>query len=199
MLKPNGFLSEKALAEKGFASLGENVDIDPSVAIVAPGRIHIGSNVRIDSFCLLSGAGGEIRIGDHVHIGAATHLFGGAGIRIEDFAGVSSRVSIFSKSDDYSEGYMTNPTVPERFKKVHEGEVVLERHALIGCGTVILPGVTIARGGSVGALSLVNRSVPEFAIVQGSPLRKVGDRDGEKLLELEREFLAEKESNAVAS
>jgi galactoside O-acetyltransferase len=130
-----------------------------------------------------------VRIGNHVHIAAGVMIFGSEGCEIGDFAGLSSRVAIYSASDDYVSGHLTNPTVPDRFRNVSKGKVVLEPHALVGAGSVLLPGVTLHRGAAVGALSLVNRSVPAFQVVLGTPARPIKMRDQVQLERLEREFL----------
>jgi galactoside O-acetyltransferase len=84
---------------------------------------------------------------------------------------------------------MSNPTVPLEFRKVTSGDVVFKKHALIGSGSVIMPGVTVETGASVGALSFVNKNVPGFAIAAGIPARVIGERN-RRLLELEGSFLA---------
>ena len=146
----------------------------------------IGDNVRIDAHCIITAGPGRVTIGDNVHIGAATHLFGTAGITIGDFANISSRVSLFSTNDDYTEGYLTNPTVPVDLRKVTEAPVRIEEHAIVGCGSVILPGVVVGRGAAVGALSLVKRDVVPFTVVAGTPARAVGARDRKRLEALAR-------------
>ena len=87
-----------------------------------------------------SSLSGPIKIGSHVHIAAYTALYGGGGITLCDFCNLSSRVSIYSVSDDYSGETMTNPTIPEEFKIVDRAPVVLGRHVIVGSGTVVLPG-----------------------------------------------------------
>jgi dTDP-4-amino-4,6-dideoxy-D-glucose acyltransferase len=160
--------------------------IHESVLIFGEEHVTIGDNVRIDAHCIITAGPGPVTIGDNVHIGAATHLFGTAGIAIADFANISSRVSLFSTNDDYTEGYLTNPMVPEELRKVAEAPVRIEAHAIVGCGSVVLPGVVIGRGAAVGALSLVKRDVEPFAIVAGTPAKPVGTRDRERLEALER-------------
>ena len=87
---------------------------------------------------------------------------------------------------------MSNPTVPDKYKNVQTGDVVLRRHALVGCNCVVMPGVTIGLGAAIGAFSFVNKNVDEFAVVAGHPTRLVGHRD-RHILELEKEFLDEKQ------
>ncbi|HLK18283.1 MAG TPA: acyltransferase [Bryobacteraceae bacterium] len=173
-----------------LGSVGDNVAVNRSVVFYSPKNIHIGSNSRIDCFSILSASAGGIVIGDHVHISAYVGLFGASGrITVESFCALSSRVTAFTASDDYVDGFMSNPTVPAEFRKEETGDVMFKKHALIGCGSVIMPGVTIEVGASVGALSFVNRDVPEFAVAAGIPCRVVGQRH-RRLLELEEKLLA---------
>ena len=55
---------------------------------------------------LVGGKG--LRIGDYVHIGCFSALFAGSGITLEDFSGLSARVTLYSESDDYSGASLTN-------------------------------------------------------------------------------------------
>lgn len=168
-----------------LGSVGTHVNIHRSVVFFNPKKIFLSSYIRIDCFCLLSAGEQGIYIDDYVHIAASTHLFGSGGkITLEKFSNISSRVSIFTLSDDYKEGYMTNPLIPEKWKKLEKGDVIVCKHGIIGCGSVILPGVEIAYGGAVGALSLVKNSVAEMTIVAGIPAKKKSQRD-ERLRELD--------------
>ncbi len=168
---------------------GRNVTVHRSVEFFGADRITLGSNVRIDCFCVLS-AREPMTIGNHVHLGVGSCLFGSDGVEIGDFAGLSNRVSVFTATDDFVLGFLTNPTVSDEFKRVRRGKVCLQPHALIGCGSVVLPGLTLGRGCAVGALSLVNFDVPDFHIVSGNPARQVGTRHRRNLDALEQKFLA---------
>jgi galactoside O-acetyltransferase len=182
------FYSETELDQIGLRR-GAKVKIHRSALLINPTAMEIGSNVRIDAFCVLS-ADRPLQIGSHCHIATATCIFGGAGVKLGDFVGLSNRVTIFTASDDYVEGHLTNPTIPEKFKKVARAPVELKDHVIVGCGSVIMPGVVLERGVAVGALSFVNKAVPEYHVVSGHPARKVANRDGIKLTMLEAEYLA---------
>jgi galactoside O-acetyltransferase len=175
------------LTSIGFASVGFNCNISNAARFYGAGKIHIGNSVRIDDFCVISAGEGGIYIGDNVHIAAFCSLIGKAEIRIGDFANLSSRVAIYSSSDDYSGFSMTNPTIPDKFKAVVHASVVLEKHVIIGCGSVILPGIRLEEGCAIGALSLVNKDCAPFEIYAGNPSRRIGVRS-RKLLDLENEF-----------
>jgi acetyltransferase-like isoleucine patch superfamily enzyme len=51
----------------------------------------------------------------------------------------------------------------------------IEDDVWIGFNAAIMKGVTIGRGAIVGACSVITQDVPPFAVVVGSPARKVGD------------------------
>lgn len=182
-------LSREAIEQMGFASVGKNVQISDRASFYGASRVSIGSNVRIDDFCVLSAGVGGISIGQHVHIAVYSSMIGAGEIVLGDFCNISSRVSIYSSNDDYSGATMTNPTVPSEFTDVTHKDVHLEKHVIVGCGSVILPGVTLEEGVAVGALSLVTKSCTAFGIYAGNPARRISDRKRD-LLELEQHFMA---------
>mgnify|MGYP003112930210 CR=1 FL=1 len=183
------FYNTKELSELGFKSVGKNILISRKASLYGVSRISIGNNVRIDDFCFLSAGEGGIIIGNYVHISAYSSLVGQGEIILEDFVGISSKVTIYSSSDDFYGEYMSNPTVPSEFTGVISAPVLLCKHVLIGCGAVVLPGVTINTGAAIGALSLVVDDCDSFYIYKGNPATKLLKRS-KKLLELEKEFLS---------
>lgn len=182
-----GFYTREELEKIGFKSLGENVLLSNKASIYSPEKISIGNNVRIDDFCILSG---EIKIGNYIHIAAYCGFFGGAGIEIEDFSTTSSRVIIYSVSDDYSGLSLTNPMILEKYKYLQKGKVIIKKHSIVGTGSTILPGVILDEGTAVGAHSLISKSTEAWGIYVGSPSKRVKERKRD-LLELERKFLEE--------
>jgi acetyltransferase-like isoleucine patch superfamily enzyme len=187
-MKKNSFLSEAEVSDLGLKQVGQNVSISRLASFYGTENIAIGNNVRIDDFCILSG---RITIGNYIHVAAGCYLYGGEqGIELNDFVNLSSRIVIYSKSDDYSGTTLTNPTIPEKYKQVDEAKVILQRHVLLGSGCVVLPGVVIEEGVSVGSLSLVNKSLPGWKIYAGIPAKPIKDRKKD-LLKLEEEFLKE--------
>lgn len=172
----------------GFAAVGRNVHISDKASFYGAARISVGDNVRIDDFCVLSAGVGGIHIGSFVHIAVQSSLIGAGAIAVGDFANISSRVAIYSSSDDYSGATMTNPTVPDRFKAVDHAPVTIARHVVLGCGSVVLPGAVLEEGVAVGALSMVRGHCPAFGIYAGVPARRIRERRRE-LLKLEHEFL----------
>ena len=163
MALQTSFLAEDELNEIGFKEHGKNVLISRYARLYHPERISLGNNVRIDDFCVLS-AGGLITLGNYIHIAPYTSLIGDGNIVVEDYCSISGRVSIYSSTDDYTGMAMTNPMVPSNFTKVTSRPVVLRKHVIIGCGSVILPGVELQVGASIGALSLVKNNCEKETI-----------------------------------
>lgn len=181
-------LSEQQLKDIGFKSIGKNVRISDKASIYGAQGISIGDNVRIDDFVVLSAGEGGIEIGNYIHIAVFSLLIGAGKITLSDFCNISSRVSIYSSSDDYSGEFMTNPMVPEELTNVIHAPVFLAKHVIIGSGSVVLPGITLSQGVAVGALSLVVKSVSDFSIVAGCPAKVIKKRQT-NLLNLEKNLL----------
>ena len=66
-------------------------------------------------------------------------------------------------------------------KELQQGPIVLRKHVVVGCGSVLMPNVEIGLAGSVDALSFVHKSIPEFAMVMGVPARKIAERNRQVL------------------
>ena len=186
----DSFYSEEETKKLGFQMIGKNVKISRKACIYGAENIVIGNNVRIDDFCILSG---KIKVGDYIHIAAYSALYAGdAGIIIQDFTNISSKVVIYAVSDDYSGEYMTNPLIPEKYKNTIKKEVFIEENVIIGSGCTILPGVTLKEGSSFG-MSLVKNNSEPWSVNVGIPAKKIKDRK-KQLLDLEKQFLEDEKT-----
>ena len=185
MAQQNSFYSMEELKDMGFKSIGADLSISKKASFYGVENISIGSHVRIDDFCILSG---EISIGDYIHIAAYSALYGSdAGIQINEFANISSRVCIYAVTDDYSGESMTSPMIPDEYKNLQKAPVYIGRHAIIGSGSVILPGSEIGEGCAVGSLSLIKNALDAWWIYAGIPAKKLKERR-KGLLEKEKEW-----------
>lgn len=164
--------------------VGNNVKISRKSSIYGY-NIEIGDNVRIDDFCILSG---KIRLGNYIHIAAYSALYGGTeGIYVKDYANISSRVSIYALSDDYSGETMTNPMIPDEYKNVDSRRVIINKHVIIGSTSVLLPGVDLGEGSAFGSFSFINNNSDEWSINAGIPAKKIKERS-KKCLEYEQKL-----------
>ena len=185
------FMSEEDARKIGFKRLGTGVRISDKTCFYGVERIEIGDHCRIDDFCLISAGEKGIKMGRNVHVACYVSLIGSELIQLDDFVGVSAKSCVYSSTDDYSGEYLTNPTVPEEYKNVINGPVVMEKHALVGAGCVVLPGVRLGLGCCVGAMSLVTKDCEPYGMYVGIPAKLVKQRS-DRTAELEARYLAEK-------
>ena len=114
-------------------------------------------------------------VGKHVVIGSDTRIQHGA--FIPNSTRIGLRVFIgpnVSLTDDahprvYNLDYVADPPV-------------LEDDCNIGAGAVVLPGVRIGRGATVGAGAVVTHDVPAGATVAGVPARLLSHKSEETLV-----------------
>lgn len=184
------FFEQEQLEALGFRFLGSHVLIHRSVVLIRCENISIGNNVRIDPFCVIS-CGEAINIGHNVHIASHCSVSGNAVINLGDFCGLSKGVKVFSSSDDFSGPYLTGPTVPQEFCNVESSPVSIGRHAVVGSGSVVLPGSTLGEGTTVGAMGLVKNRLPDWTICSGIPAQPHRPRS-EQVLDREIEYLSRK-------
>ncbi len=182
------FLTNLELKQMGFKKLGVNIKISNKASIYNCDQIEIGDNTRIDDFCVVSG---KVSFGRNVHVAIFCNVAGGEkGIEFGDFSGLAYGCHVFTQSDDYSGATLTNPTVPSKYKQETKKSIVIGRHCIIGTMSVILPGVKLAEGCSVGAMSLVRKSTLPWGIYVGNPAKRLMERKRD-LLELESMYINE--------
>lgn len=108
----------------------------------------------------------RIKIGDNVQIGYGTILFSFKGISIGSNSGIAAQCYIIDTNHGIQridEPWMNQPLESE---SIEIGEDVW-----IGTQCTILKGVKIGSHAVVAANSVVNKDVPPYAIVAGSPAK----------------------------
>jgi acetyltransferase-like isoleucine patch superfamily enzyme len=106
----------------------------------------------------------RFKLGYKTDIGAFTYINAKFGVTIEDFVQIGSHCSIHSVS-----------TIDSK-----EGQVVLKKNCRIGSHSVIMHGVTIGENAVVGAMSFVNRDIPDNVVAAGVPaevIKKIDSAD----------------------
>lgn len=187
------YLTQSQLEAMGFAKLGKNVRISDKASIYGAEQMKIGDYSRIDDFCLISG---RVVIGRNVHVAAFCNVAGGEkGVTFDDFSGLAYGCHVFSQSDDYSGGSLTNPTVPDEFKHETKLAVHIGRHCIVGTNSLVFPGVKLGEGCAVGAMSMVTRSTEPWFVYFGCPAKKINARQ-RGLLQMEAQYLARENENA---
>jgi len=173
---PKGFISPYATVYHPDLRLGKHVFVGDHVIIYqndAQGRIELGDGVRVfDGALLETGHGGAIRVGagSRIHRGCQLVAHKGA-ILIGRDVGLAPSCALYA----YNHGVA--PTQPISTQPLQtRGPIVIEDHAWLGVGVIVLDGVRIGTGAVIGAGAVVTEDIPANAIAAGVPARVVATR-----------------------
>lgn len=108
----------------------------------------------------------NLRIGSNVYVGPRCVFDLTEQIVIENDVAISANVSLITHMD------VGNQPLKQVFPR-REGAIRLRRGAWIGVGCTVLHGVTIGEHSMIGAMSLVNRSLPDLHLAFGIPCKVV--------------------------
>jgi acetyltransferase-like isoleucine patch superfamily enzyme len=161
--------------------------IYPLARIIGRENIAFGDPVIIDDFTLIV-ARDPVVFGDYVHIAAFSSITGGQRLEIGDFSAVSQGARILTGTDDFTDWGMGNSTVPPAFRNATRSPVVIGRFCIIGANAVVLPGVRIGEGATVGAGTVVTRDLDPWGVYLGN--RRLRDRDRAAVLATHDRFLS---------
>ena len=155
------YFTIESLINFGFTKIGKNCKISKKTRFYNVSG-SIGNNVRIDDDVVLKG---KINLSSNIHLCRGCTLSGGKkGIFIDKFVAISNFVQIFSSTDDYF--YPAIPTavfdskMVKKYCKVISKKINIGKCVLIGSMSVLIPGANIKNFSSVGAFSLVNKTIP---------------------------------------
>jgi len=176
---------------KRLKKIGKNVIIGKTVRIRYPELVQIGDNVIIDDFTYISTS---LKLHDYTHISSGSKIIGGrkSFVEMHPFSTLAPNVILSAGSDDYLDGIAT-PLVPIEFKgNVLIGEIILNKHCIIGANSVVLPNVIFNTGACLGALSLANKDLDEWCLYAGIPARFLKKRNEKNIKLLEKKFYERK-------
>lgn len=173
---------------------GLNVIIGKTVRIRYPELVEIGDNVIIDDFTYISTS---LRLHAHVHISSGCKIIGGreAMVEMHEFSTLAPNVVLAAGSDDYMGGIAT-PIVPREYKgNVEVGNIIIGTHCIVGANSVVMPNVKFEDGACLGALSLAKKDLEAWWLYAGIPVKKIKQRDKERIVNLESAFVREGKSD----
>ena len=131
--------------------------ISSTAKLIIKKSIDLSDNVWIGHYSLIDGFGG-VTIGKGVHVSSHTVIYSH-----------SSQDTIRLLGDFYMDEE-TATRIGYKIKPVSIGD-----YTFIGTSSVILPGSKIGKGCIIGAGSVVNGIVPDYAIASGNPVQIIGD------------------------
>ncbi|MBI1944981.1 MAG: N-acetyltransferase [Deltaproteobacteria bacterium] len=136
--------------------------------------VHISAGARIGARCSFGQGvfvGNDVTIGDNVKIQNHVSVYDAVHLEADVFCGPSM---VFTNV------YNPRSAIP---RKGEYRETMVKRGATLGANCTIVCGLTIGRYAFVGAGAVVQRDVPDFALMLGVPARQRGwmSRFGERL------------------
>lgn len=164
--------------------------------IIGLENIEFGKNIIIDDFVLIY-AKEKIKIGNYVHIANFTSITGGNNLTIGDYAAVSQGCRILTATDGFNDFGFGNSTVANEFRNIKSSPIVISDFCIVGANSVVLPGVTIGEGATVGANSVITKDLEPWGIYIGN--KKIGTRNKEKVLKNYENFLSTSEGKRTGS
>ncbi len=138
-----------------LAKIGNGTNIHPTTIIREGQYVTIGEHCLINHNNLIQAGkstAGSITIGNYVHTGTNVVMLG------------------------FNHGFYTKE-IPTKEQDYMDAPIVVGDDVWIGTGAIILAGVTIGKGAIVAAGAVVNRDVPEYAIVGGVPAKVLKYRE----------------------
>jgi UDP-2-acetamido-3-amino-2,3-dideoxy-glucuronate N-acetyltransferase len=136
--------------------------------------VHISAGARVGARCSFGQnvfVGNDVCIGNNVRIQNNVSVYDAVTLEDDVFCGPSM---VFTN--------VYNPRSAVS-RKAEYRPTLVKRGATLGANSTIVCGTTIGRYAFIGAGALVNRDVPDFALMVGVPARHVGwmSRHGERL------------------
>jgi UDP-2-acetamido-3-amino-2,3-dideoxy-glucuronate N-acetyltransferase len=136
--------------------------------------VHICSGARIGNACSFGQnvfVGNDVLIGDNVKVQNNVSIYDAVTLEDDVFCGPSM---VFTN--------VYNPRSAVA-RKAEYRKTLIRQGATLGANCTIVCGNTVGRYAFVGAGAVVNRDVPDFALMVGVPARQIGwmSRHGEQL------------------
>jgi acetyltransferase-like isoleucine patch superfamily enzyme len=165
-----------------FGAYGKDVYIEPGVVINRPRFVQVGDHVRIKRNTSINLHPKDKRskeillfIGDHTIISESCFVSACNRVVIEENVGISPNVMIIDNSRKL--GDVSRPSKEQDLKI---GYVHIGADSWIAYGACVMPNVTIGKHCIIGALSVVNKDIPDYSVAVGSPAKVVKRFDFEK-------------------
>ncbi len=172
--------------------MGRGVVLGIGITLRQPGKISIGRDCIIDDYANLGVRGDSssaIRIKESTFIGRGVEIKARDGvIVIDSFSsiGAGCRITVVEGNVSIGQNVLFGacchigagnhrfdrtdiPMTQQEFAS--KGGVIIEDDVWVGVNSVILSGVKVGKGAVIGAGSFVNKDVPDYAVVFGSPAK----------------------------
>ena len=161
-----------------------SIDIHPSAIVDEGAQIGDGSRVwHFSHICSGARIGMKCSLGQNVFVGNDVVI--GNNVKIQNNVSVYDAVTIEDDAFCGPSMVFTNVYNPRSAitRKDEYRKTLIKRGATLGANSTIVCGITVGEYAFVGAGALINKNVPDFALVLGVPSKQIGwmSRFGERL------------------
>ncbi len=177
------------LRNLSLCSFGKGVTLETGVILdgLSYEGVSLGDNVTIGPYSeirssMLSSLGAGLRFGKNSGCGAYSFIGAGGPIRIGEHVIMGQHVSFHAENHNFS-----RTDIPIRMQGVTKKGITLEDDCWVGANVTFLDGCQVGRGCVIAAGAVVRGEVPPFSVIAGVPARVVRSR---KPTELAPERLA---------
>lgn len=176
-MNPKGYIAPSAVISHSDLRLGARILVGDRVIIFQNkngGPVEIGDRVQIlRDTTIETGFDGSLSIGNKSSIHPRCQINAykapieiGAGVQI------APNCAFYS----YDHGFAPDQNITEQPLET-KGKIVVDDHAWLGVGVIVLSGVRIGKGAVIGAGSVVTHDIPDGGVAVGVPARVIKMRD----------------------
>jgi UDP-2-acetamido-3-amino-2,3-dideoxy-glucuronate N-acetyltransferase len=161
-----------------------SVKIHPSAIVDDGAKIGEGSSVwHFSHVCAGAKIGEKCSLGQNVFVGNDVLI--GNNVKIQNNVSVYDAVTIEDEVFCGPSMVFTNVYNPRSaiVRKDEYRKTLIKRGTTLGANSTIICGITVGEYAFIGASALVNKDVPDFALMVGVPAKQIGwmSRFGEML------------------
>lgn len=161
------------LVKDGKLRIGKGVVIESNayICVEKDAMLSVGNNVHLGRNVYIKTYGGRINIHSDVSINAFSFLNGAGGLHIGRGTRIGSHTSIISSNHLFDD-----EKVPIREQGTSREGIVIEGDCWLGTGVRVLDGVSIGEGCILAAGAVVNKSFSSSLVLGGVPAKVIKER-----------------------
>jgi len=168
------YISSRAQIRCRRLCLGHSCFIDDGVTIYGHedgGEVRLGDRVHLYRGTIIEvGAAGSVEIGADTHIQAGCHV---KGFRRSVIIGSNVQIAPHCGFSPYEHNF-EDRLAPIKTQGIRStGNIVLEDDVWLGLGVKVLEGVRVGKGAVIGAGAVVTKDIPAYGVAVGVPAKVI--------------------------
>jgi acetyltransferase-like isoleucine patch superfamily enzyme len=129
-------------------------------------HFEIGKNSTIEDYSIINNGMGQVKIGNHVFLGASNVIIGP--VTLGDHIMTGQNVVISGMNHGFKQ-----VDIAFRYQPSTAAEIIIDEGCWIGANVVITSGVMIGKYSIIAAGSVVTKDMPPYSMAAGNPAKLV--------------------------